>query len=142
MVSVAEAAATNRPLDKWNVPLIAASYPGYLSGKAVHYCSPQTFTTPVNIERLVAATNNAEYACTDTGCGWAPHTVGTGEPTGVCTVPLAPPRRARASSTDQVKADMSTTRSRSSARGSTPRAGADRARGPDRQRRRAPRARR
>ncbi len=106
VVSAAEAAATNRPLDKWNVPLIAASYPGYLSGKAVHYCSPQTFTTPVNIQRLVAATNNAEYTCTDAGCGWAPHTVALpANQVGVCTVPLAAPP-CTGLSTDQLKPDI------------------------------------
>ena len=35
----------------------------FTSGKAVHYCAREFFTRPVNIERLVAATPNAEYAC-------------------------------------------------------------------------------
>ena len=105
-VSAAEATATNRPLDAWNLPLIAASYPGYLSGKAVHYCSPRTFTSPVNIEPLVAATNNAEFTCTDAGCGWAPHTVAMpANQAGVCTVPLAAPP-CTGKSTDAVKADI------------------------------------
>ncbi|MDA0169098.1 HYR domain-containing protein [Solirubrobacter taibaiensis] len=101
IVSPAEAAATNRPLDKWNVPLIAASYPGLASGKASNYCSLATFTTPVNIEQLVAATRNAEYACSAAGCGWAPPQDGTT----VCTVAGAAPP-CTGLDTDEVKADM------------------------------------
>jgi hypothetical protein len=59
-------------LDLHTVGLIAASAPGFMSGKAVHYCAPSFFTSPVNIELLVASTFNAEYACIGTACGIAP----------------------------------------------------------------------
>jgi hypothetical protein len=79
-VSAAEAVDASRPLDRWNLALIAASFPGSISGKAVHYCAPEFFTQPVNIKRLVAATPNAEYGCPDPGtdatCGWIPHISG------------------------------------------------------------------
>jgi dienelactone hydrolase len=53
-------------LDLHTVGLIAASAPGFLSGKAVHYCAPGFFTSPVNIQRVVASTFNAEYFCSGT----------------------------------------------------------------------------
>ena len=60
----------------------------------------------MNIERLVAATNNAEFTCTDAGCGWALHTVAMpANQAGVCTVPLAAPP-CTGKSTDAVKADI------------------------------------
>ena len=68
---------TNTPaiLDRHTVSLIAASPPGFLSGKAIYYCAPRFFTGPVNIEQLVAATPNAEYACLGAICSIAPPTV-------------------------------------------------------------------
>jgi predicted dienelactone hydrolase len=56
----------NAILDLHTVGLIAASPPGFLSGKAVHYCAPAFFTSPVNIQRVVASTPNAEYFCSGT----------------------------------------------------------------------------
>lgn len=57
----------NAILDLHTVGLIAASAPGFLSGKAVHYCAPSFFTAPpVNIQRVVASTFNAEYSCSGT----------------------------------------------------------------------------
>lgn len=53
-------------LDLHTVGLIAASAPGFLSGKAVHYCAPQYFTSPVNIQRVVASIPNSEYFCPGT----------------------------------------------------------------------------
>jgi predicted dienelactone hydrolase len=53
----------NAILDRHTVGLIAASAPGFLSGKAVHYCAPRFFTSPVNIQRVVASTVNTEYSC-------------------------------------------------------------------------------
>ena len=53
-------------LDAHTVGLIAASAPGFMSGKAVHYCAPRFFTSPVNIQHVVASTRNAEYFCSDT----------------------------------------------------------------------------
>ena len=55
----------NAVLDQHTVALVAAS-PGVLSGKAVHYCAPGFFTSPVNIQRVVASTPNAEYFCSGT----------------------------------------------------------------------------
>jgi hypothetical protein len=78
VVSATEAAIPVAPLpdrrifDRHTVGLIAASAPGFLSGKAVHYCAAQTFTTPVNIEQLVAATPHAEYGCTGAACAVIP----------------------------------------------------------------------
>jgi predicted dienelactone hydrolase len=105
-VSAAEAANTGRPLDRWNLDLIAASFPGFISGKAVHYCAAGIFTGPVNIKRLVAATANAEYACPDAGtdatCGWVPATTGPPVQAGVCDPGVtAPPCTGR--DTDEVK---------------------------------------
>ncbi len=63
-VLVPDEVTSTRPiLDRHTFNLIAASPPQFLSGKAVHYCARRFFTRPVNIERLVAATPNAEYAC-------------------------------------------------------------------------------
>jgi hypothetical protein len=81
-VDATEADATNRPLDRWNIGLVGASFPGFMSGKAVHYCSAETFTTPVIIKRAVASWPNSEYACPgpdtpadpDASCGWVVHT--------------------------------------------------------------------
>ena len=98
VVSATEAAnpgvlADRRIFDRHTIGLIAASAPGFLSGKAVHYCEELYFTTPVNIERLVAVTPNAEYICpNDDGtsanpaCHWTAHVPGTGNPNqaGVC----------------------------------------------------------
>jgi predicted dienelactone hydrolase len=62
--SAAAAYVTSNPkaiLDLHTVQLIAASYPGYLSGKAVQYCAPQYFTSPV--QQVVALIPNSEYSC-------------------------------------------------------------------------------
>ena len=56
----------NAILDLHTVGLIAASPPGFLSGKAVHFCAPAFFTSPVNIQRVVASIPNAEYFCDGT----------------------------------------------------------------------------
>ena len=55
--------ATNplRILDRHTVVLIAASAPGGLSGKAVHYCAADFFTNPVDITELVRSTPNTEF---------------------------------------------------------------------------------
>jgi predicted dienelactone hydrolase len=63
MIEDAELTNSRPILDRHTFNLIAASPPQFLSGKAVHYCAREFFTRPVNIERLVAATPNAEYAC-------------------------------------------------------------------------------
>ncbi len=87
-----EASKTTRPLDRWNLGLIAASFPGNVSGKAINYCSPGTFTGPVDIRRLVAATPNAEYGCAETGCGWIPPLpILPASPTGVCLAGVIDP---------------------------------------------------
>ena len=75
----------SRPiLDRHTFSLIATSNPPlFVSGKAVHYCAREFFTRPVNIERLVAATPNAEYACSTSSpvgkpeCSAAPALSGT-----------------------------------------------------------------
>ena len=46
-------------LDAYSVPLIGASAPGLVSGKAVHYCAASYFTTPV--VELLKTTANSEY---------------------------------------------------------------------------------
>src|SRR3954452_10613228 len=46
-------------LDAYSVPLIGASAPGLVSGKAVHYCAASYFTTPV--VELLKTTPNSEY---------------------------------------------------------------------------------
>jgi hypothetical protein len=48
-------------LDLHTVRLIAASPPLGNSGKAVHYCASEFFTSPVDIRKLVASTDNAEF---------------------------------------------------------------------------------
>ena len=54
--------ANPRPiLDRQTIGLIAASAPGGLSGKAVHYCASDFFTSPVTITALVASTLNTEF---------------------------------------------------------------------------------
>jgi len=52
---------SNAILDLHTVGLIAASAPMFLSGKAVHYCAPEYFTSPVNT--VVASIPNSEYSC-------------------------------------------------------------------------------
>ena len=74
-------------LDRHTVSLIAASPPGFISGKAVHYCAREFFTSPVDIQRLVASTHNAEYACNDISCGVAPAVAG---PASVCVTTTLP----------------------------------------------------
>ena len=72
--------AINNPravLDAYSVPLIAASAPGGISGKASNYCAAGTFTSPVDIRTLIAATPGAEY----------PPTIGG---TSVCTLTSVP----------------------------------------------------
>ena len=96
----AAAHANNNPnaiLDLHTVGLIAASAPGFLSGKAVHYCAPQFFTTPVNL--VVASTPNAEYFCggtddpslrhqqSDPTCGLVPPTAGPPSPCVSTSIP-------------------------------------------------------
>jgi predicted dienelactone hydrolase len=56
----------NAILDRNTVGLIAASAPGGVSGKAVHYCAPQYFTSPENIQQVVASSPNSEYFCPNT----------------------------------------------------------------------------
>ena len=73
-----------------HVGLIAASAPGFLSRKAVHYCAAGIFTSPVNIEQLVAATPNAEYGCTGATCGVIPPTSGPSTSTCVTTITTLP----------------------------------------------------
>ena len=48
-------------LDLRTVRLIAAAPTTGISGKAVHYCAPDYFTSPVDIRNLVASTPNAEF---------------------------------------------------------------------------------
>jgi predicted dienelactone hydrolase len=87
---VVEASEVGNPrpiLDRHTVGLIAASAPGFISGKAVHYCAREFFTRPVDIQRLVAATNNAEYACSANSCAIAPPVA---VPTAVCTTITLP----------------------------------------------------
>ena len=97
----AAAHAQNKPnaiLDLHTVGLIAASAPGFLSGKAVHYCAPRFFTSPVNIQRVVASTSNAEYACSgpedpslgnqlDPSCSLSPPVAGPPSPCATTTIP-------------------------------------------------------
>ncbi len=76
VVEDAELANPGPVLDRHTVGLIAASAPGFLSGKAVNYCAREFFTRPVNIERLVGATFNSEYACDESSCGVVPSVAG------------------------------------------------------------------
>lgn len=90
---------SNAILDLHTVGLIAASAPGFQSGKAVHYCAPRFFTTPVNIQRVVASTFNAEYSCSgtedpslrhhqlDAACSLAPPMVLPASPCVTTTIP-------------------------------------------------------
>ena len=104
-VTAAEAVSTNpNPiLDRHTVGLIAASPPGFLSGKAVHYCNAGIFTSPVNIEQLVAATPNAEYGCTGATCSVIPPTSGPSTSTCVTTITTLP---CTGLDTDQVNQQM------------------------------------
>jgi predicted dienelactone hydrolase len=56
-------------LDLHTVRLIAASPPGGNSGKAVHYCAAEFFTSPVDIRELVGAlageAPGSEFSCLD-----------------------------------------------------------------------------
>jgi predicted dienelactone hydrolase len=74
-------------LDRHAVGLIAAAGPAFISGKAVHYCAREFFTSPVDIQRLVASTHNAEYTCNDISCGVAPAVAG---PASVCVTTSLP----------------------------------------------------
>jgi len=89
----------NAILDLHTVGLVAASAPGFLSGKAVHYCAPRFFTAPpVNIQRMVASTFNAEYFCSgaedprlgsrlDPACSLTPPVAGPAIPCVTTTIP-------------------------------------------------------
>ena len=81
-VESGELANTRPILDRHTVGLIAASAPGFLSGKAAHYCAFRFFTSPVNIEQIVAATPNAEYACVGDICTVVPPTPPADAPAG------------------------------------------------------------
>jgi predicted dienelactone hydrolase len=67
VVEPSDLASTRAILDLLNVRLIAASAPGGLSGKAVHYCASEFFTSPVDIRELVGAlageTPSSEFSC-------------------------------------------------------------------------------
>jgi predicted dienelactone hydrolase len=78
-------------LDQYSVPLIAASGPGGISGKAVHYCASSSFTSPVDIRPLVASTPLSEF----------PPTVGG---TSVCLTTSIP---CTGLDTEKVRDDMS-----------------------------------
>jgi Thrombospondin type 3 repeat len=69
----------------------------------VHYCAAEIFTTPVNIEQLVAATPNAEYGCTDAACGVIPPTSGPSTSTCVTVITTIP---CTGLDTDEVKQQM------------------------------------
>ena len=125
VVDAAEAVSTNpNPiLDRHTFGLIAASPPGFLSGKAVHYCNAGTFTAPVNIEQLVAATPNAEYGCTGATCGVIPPTSGPSTSTCVTTITTLP---CTGLDTDEVSEQMTEMAVGSSAEGSNATATASR----------------
>ena len=78
-------------LDRHTFNLIAASPPAFLSGKAVHYCARRFFTRPVNIERLVAATPNAEYACQPEPASGTPECAAVPALSGACAPGLTRP---------------------------------------------------
>jgi predicted dienelactone hydrolase len=108
VVSASEAAnpgvlLDRRIFDRQTVGLIVASAPGFLSGKAVHYCASSFLTGPVNIEQLVAATPNAEYGCTGATCGVIPPTSGPSTSTCVTVITTVP---CAGLDTDQVKEQM------------------------------------
>ena len=99
-----EELTNTRPiLDRHTVGLIAASAPGFLSGKAAHYCAFRFFTGPVNIEQMVAATPNAEYACSGDSCTVVPPTSGPATSTCAITIFTVP---CTSLDTDQVDAQM------------------------------------
>ena len=50
-------------LDLHTVGLIAASAPGFMSGRRCTTALRRFFTSPENIQRVVASTFNAEYFC-------------------------------------------------------------------------------
>jgi predicted dienelactone hydrolase len=88
----------NAILDLHTVGLIAASPPGFLSGKAVHYCAPAFFTSPMNIQRVVASIPNAEYFCSgaeppglgdqlDPSCSLIPPVAGPPSPCVTTSIP-------------------------------------------------------
>ena len=115
-VSASEAANAGRPLDRWNLGLIGASFPGFISGKAVHYCAPETFTSPVTSSGS-SATPNAEYGCPDTGTDAT--AVGSRPPPGrrprrTCARPASPPRPAPASTPTRSRSRWSPSPSTSS----------------------------
>ena len=90
-------------LDRHTVGLIAASAPAFVSGKAAHYCAFRFFTSPVNIEQLVAATPNAEYACSGAACTVVPPASGPATSTCAITIFTVP---CTSLDTDQVDAQM------------------------------------
>jgi predicted dienelactone hydrolase len=98
-----EVANTRPILDRHTVELIAASPPGFLSGKAVHYCARRFFTSPVNIQRVVASILNAEYACTGNTCGVVPPVVSPPDIDSPCETTTIP---CTGLDTDQVKQQM------------------------------------
>jgi predicted dienelactone hydrolase len=55
VVERSELDSTRAILDLHTVRLIAASAPGGASGKAIHYCASEFFTSPVDIRELVGA---------------------------------------------------------------------------------------
>jgi hypothetical protein len=64
---ITDLATTSAILDLHTVRLIAVSAPGGISGKAVHYCASEFFTSPVDIRELVGAlageTPSSEFSC-------------------------------------------------------------------------------
>lgn len=78
-------------LDLHTVRLIAASAPGGASGKAVHYCASDSFTSPVDIRQLVGAlageTPSSEFGCPGDAAGVCAPILG---PTSVCTNTTVP----------------------------------------------------
>jgi predicted dienelactone hydrolase len=65
-------ASTPAILDLHTVRLIAVSALTGISGKAVHYCASEFFTSPVDIRELVGAlageTPGSEFSCSGGGC--------------------------------------------------------------------------
>jgi predicted dienelactone hydrolase len=100
VVEGSEVTSTRPILDRQTIGLIGASAPGFLSGKAVHYCAEGYFTGPVDIRRVVAATPNSEYACVATSCAIVPPVAG---PPSVCETSSIP---CTGLDTDEVKAGM------------------------------------
>jgi predicted dienelactone hydrolase len=64
---ITDLATTRAILDLHTVRQIAVSPPGGASGKAVHYCASEFFTSPVDIRELVGAlageTPSSEFSC-------------------------------------------------------------------------------